>query len=504
MISGIIAANSSSERRCKVALLAAILLLTAAGPAIHLVSTIFYTAAVTFPAELANDRGSFYFASILFRGKSVGPVGPILVLSGIAGAVISAFQSNRRTLRIYAITLLTYLVTRLTFAVFVILFDFWRGPAPLYFEFFVIPLYAIFAVQFWGSAINCWRQLRGWAVQNNSVTELRIISACIILILMLAIGTSRRDFGFVYPPAPNRFTELLVENTGLPPGSAFRGRTATMTGRAITGNVNWLELHGLDGALAATARNELRLVGLNYFDIPTLFEYTPTISPAFYAVMTRLLALPGDRQMRNVIVTRQINSRVLAMLGVHFVITDRKYDGPARLRATDQIGGRKLFLYEIADPNLGDYSPTIVTQAGTAGAILDRLADPRFDPRREIIADIGDRIEGLVPALHARLDFDGASLKLHAESDGRSVLLLPLEFSSCIALRGPDAGKISIFRANLLETGVLFSRHVDVTLSVRTGAFLHPACRLRDFFETRELGIEKVPPQVAAPPRGNT
>ena len=73
------------------------------------------------------------------------------MIFGIAGAVLAALDQSRRTLRIFAITLLTYLGTRLTFAILIILFDFWRGPAPLYFEFYVIPLYAIFAALLLGA-----------------------------------------------------------------------------------------------------------------------------------------------------------------------------------------------------------------------------------------------------------------------------------------------------------------------------------------------------------------
>jgi len=492
-VSGIIAARNPAERLCKLALLGVIFLLTISGPAEYLVSTVLDTAAVTFPAELANDRATFFFASILFQGKAVGLAGPLLVLSAVAGAIISSSDRSRPTLRIFAITLLTYLGSRLTFAALVIAFDFWRGPAPLYFEFFTIPLYAIFAVLFYARMLERLWRAYGWIVPDHPALELRIVGVFIGLIFLLAIATSRRDYGFPYPPTANRLTEALAHDSALLPGSAYRGRTATMTGRAITGDVDWPQLHVGDVVLSATAGNEFRLVGLNYFNIPTLFQYTPTISPIFYAVMTRLLALPGDRQMRNIIVTRRINPRVLAMLGVRFVITDRPFAGEAQLRLTDRTGERDLFLYEIANPNLGNYSPILVKQADSASEILARMADPGFDPKREMLADVGGSTEGLTAARDVNIDFEGASLRLSAKSDARSVLLLPLEFSHCLVAESSGSSKIELFRANLLETGILFSGNLDVTLSVHTGAFLHPMCRLTDLLDARRLGIEKVP-----------
>src|SRR5208282_6819470 len=103
---------------------------------------------------------------------SVGPVGPLLILSGIAGAAIAAFDQTNRTLRIFAITLLTYLGSRLTFATLVIIFDFWRGPAALYFELFVIPLYAIFAALFWGRMLGMLWRKRGWILANKTGAEI--------------------------------------------------------------------------------------------------------------------------------------------------------------------------------------------------------------------------------------------------------------------------------------------------------------------------------------------
>jgi hypothetical protein len=390
-VSGTIAAASPAERRCKIVLFAAAgFFMLAAGPAIYLASTILDTAAVTFPNELANDRASFFFASILFHWKTVNPVGPLLMISAIAGAVLAVRDRAHRTLRIFAITLLTYLGSRLTFALLIIVFDYWRGPAALYFEFFVIPLYAIFAVLFWGRVFGIFWRSRGWVLPSSSGIEMTLVGTALLGIFGLVAITHRTGWGFPYPPKSTPITAILSQDTGLRLGAPFRGRTADMIGRSLDQNVDWLALHGIDGSLTNETGNELRLVGLHYFGIPGLFQYTPTISPFLYAVTSRLLGLPGDKQMRNVIVLRDINPRILATLGVRFVITDRKYDGPARLRTSVPVQDRKLFLYEIADPNLGNYSPTKVSRLATATDIITRLGNADFDPKAEIIADIVD------------------------------------------------------------------------------------------------------------------
>jgi hypothetical protein len=496
-VSGTIAAASPAERRCKIVLFAvAGFFMLAAGPAIYLASTILDTAAVTFPEELANDRGSFFFASILFHWKTINPVGPLLMISGIAGAVLAARDRTHRTLRVFAITLLTYLGSRLTFAVLIIIFDFWRGPAALYFEFFVIPLYAIFAALFWGRVAEIFWRSRGWILPSSSGIEMRLVGTALLAIFVLVGITHRTGWGFPYPPNSTPITALLSEDTGLRLGDPFRGRTADMIGRSVDRNVDWLALHGIDGSLTNETGNELRLVGLHYFGIPGLFQYTPTISPFLYAVTSRLLGTAGDKQMRNIIVLREINPRILAMLGVRFVITDREFDGAATLRASVPAKDFNLFLYEIGNPNLGNYSPTVVSKTSTATDIIARLASSEFDPTHEVIADIPGDAAGLLPARHARLSFYGDSLRLQAESDGRSILLLPLEFSQCLKAKPVANDKPILFRANLVGTGVLFSGAVDTMLSIRTGAFLHPACRLWDLFDARALGVGETPPKV--------
>ncbi len=499
-VSGTLAARSVAERRCKIALFVAALLLGAAGPAIYLIGTVLDTAAVTFPAELANNRATFFFASMLFHWKAVGPVGPLLMISAIAGAALAAFDRTQPTLRIFAITLLTYLGTRLTFAILIIMFDFWRGPAALYFEFFVIPLYAIFAVLFWARALERVWRMRRWDLPSGDAVEPWLVGAAVVTVTILALATSRRDYGFPYPPQPNQITDILARETGLQPGNVFRGRTADMIGQSLDRSIDWLDLHGIDGALAETTGNELRLVGLHYFEIPGLFQYTPTISPFLYAVTSRLLALPGDTQMRSTIVLRDFNPRILAMLGVRFVVTDRAYDGQADLRATVPGKDRTLYLYEIANPNAGDYSPTTVNRLATASDIIARLADPNFDPLRDVITDLPGDTSGLVAARNARLTFHGAALQIEAESDGRSLLLVPLEFSRCLEASVAAGEKPLLLRANLLETGVLFSGRLDATLAIRTGPFLDPACRLRDLLDARALRVGDVPPRAAKAP----
>jgi hypothetical protein len=497
IISGTIAAASSAERRFKIILVGIAALLLLSGPAIYFAGILLDTAAVVFNYELPNDRGTFFFTSILFHWRDFGPTGPLLLIFGVCGALLTAFDRKApRTLWVFSITLLTYLGSRLSFAVVIVLFDFWRGPAPLYFEFFVIPLYAIFAAQLFSRVIGTMWRFFDLPLADMASSAAALFGSGAALAVLLATHSTSPDHSFHFPPAETSITKYLATATGLQPNSVFQGRTVNMSPRSIDRKVSWQEVYDYDAGVWLATGNAMRTAGLHFFGVPALFEYTPTISPFFYALITRTLALPGENQMRNIIILRDIDPRILAMLGVRFVVTDREYSGPATLRMTLPTAQRTYFLYEIADPNLGNYSPTTFDHAATATDIIARIQNPAFDPHREVIGAVPDDTSQLVPASHATLTFLGDSLRLRAESSGRSVILLPLEFSHCLKASVRGSNEPLLFRANLLETGILFSGSLDITLALDTGPFLNPACRLRDFFEARALHVGDVPPRV--------
>jgi len=285
----------------------------------------------------------------------------------------------------------------------------------------------------------------------------------------------------------------LSEAIGIDDSRLFRGRALNMTGQAIARSVGWPELHTNDRAILDQSGNAMRLAGLTHFGVPVFFEYSPNMTPAFYAVATRLLALPVDRQMRNVTVLRRVDSRVLAMLGVRFVITDA---GVAPSDDVRPVGSQEgpLYLYEVNDVNVGDYSPTAVTVSRDAAETLRTIADAQFDPGREVVANSEIDAPRLSQASDVALSFDGTAFDVKARSQSNSIIVLPVEFSRCLTITSARSGSPKLFRANLAETGVLFSGDLDMTLAIRWGPFLNSTCRLRDLYDVNDLGIGRVPP----------
>jgi hypothetical protein len=100
---------------------------------------------------------------------------------------------------------------------------------------------------------------------------------------------------------------------------------------AMGASAHWLDLRELDGRRTQATGNDYHYIGLLTNSIPTLMEYNPSMSPAFFRMATRLLARSGDKQVRSVLVLRRANARILGLLGVHYVIADADEPPPLRL-----------------------------------------------------------------------------------------------------------------------------------------------------------------------------
>src|SRR5439155_23404955 len=126
----------------------------------------------------------------------------------------------------------------------------------------------------------------------------------------------------------------------------------------------------------------------------------------------------------------RFDARILAMLGVRFVIHESPISSAVR-RGEYAMAGRTLYLHEIGDPNIGTYSPTKVHVVATAKAAITLMARPELDLRRAAIVH-ESLPDDLVTATSDGLRVFRDALRVHAESRGTSLLVLPLEYSHCL------------------------------------------------------------------------
>jgi len=142
------------------------------------------------------------------------------------------------------------------------------------------------------------------------------------------------------------------------------------------------------------------------------------------------------------------------------------------------------YVYELPHPNLGNYSPTEVKTAVTGAEIAAMMAEPNFDFTRRVILS-AEISQPLVRARDMRLWPIRGGLHVSGHSDGSSLVVLPQQFSHCLR---PRDERVRLVRANLMMTGMIFSREVDTDIVFDYGIF-SPRCRSADLADMRQLDL---------------
>lgn len=141
-------------------------------------------------------------------------------------------------------------------------------------------------------------------------------------------------------------------------------------------------------------------------------------------------------------------------------------------------------IYELAHPNIGDFSPTEIVRADSATETMALLASPNFDFSRQAVieSEIG---APLVPARDMRMLRVRGGVHVSGKSNGTSLVILPQQFTHCFRARNE---RVRLVRADLMMTGVIFSRDLDTDILFDYGVF-SPGCRRADLADVHRLGM---------------
>jgi hypothetical protein len=146
-------------------------------------------------------------------------------------------------------------------------------------------------------------------------------------------------------------------------------------------------------------------------------------------------------------------------------------------------------LIELSKPNLATYSPTSVETRRDLSSMLDFVADDSIDLSKQAVAQ--EQVPGsLMPVRAVALSMAGKDLRVVADSDGRSLIVVPVEFSHCLDLieTPPEqGGGATALRIDGLLTGIVFAHHIDAVLSFRIGPLHNPTCRWADYRDLKVL-----------------
>jgi len=286
---------------------------------------------------------------------------------------------------------------------------------------------------------------------------------------------------------------LLKNEAAVRLGGIFKGYTATYisdgegTLRRLAPILNNPpRLNVLDYSVYTNSRLHLRIKTGNMhiytdlwnFGIPTLEEYGQWISRQLFLFVQTLLAPPEAQPFPSSVHIYKLDISVLRFLGVRFLITDTPLSDPSViLRASIEQPDLLLDLYEIKDANIATYSPTHPILVRSASDFFRRVREDPGQLRRNVF--VFEPIQGtFVSARDGIVTLIRGGIHLRAESDGRALLLLPIQYSHCFRVSGTE--NVKLHRANLIQTLVEFDRIVDVDIKMEFGLFGNSKCRIRD------------------------
>lgn len=342
------------------------------------------------------------------------------------------------------------------------------GPRINYFVWMLAPLYALGFVK-GVLLVFGWLKRVEWinATAKVKIARLALLSVSAPIVFFSPITSLRFSLD---EPTPISLDEIrterkIVESVSMNGDSRFRGRVAYL-----------MQQPNYPSAVVGR--------------VPLLNDYSHNLTPTGFLFNSDLLLDENTNQARLRFVFGPRNLMIYEMLGVRFVVLPQDFHfdpGQEVLFVGNEIEtGSQIF--ELPDPNLGNYSPTKILIRRSPRDASALLGSPGFDSRNEVIFE-DEFPRTLVAASSGEIRTSSGDLRITAKSEGVSILLLPLEYSTCLKVDQLDGGKgfLELRRANGLLTALIFDREIDAIVKLRFGLFENPTCRLDDLREFRRL-----------------
>lgn len=356
------------------------------------------------------------------------------------------------------------------------------GHAPMWASFFVLAL-IIAAIrmdqridELLQNASARYPLLTKWDVQARH----RMYAAgAAVLIVGVAVLQPKETHFSDYPGSQPASIELLRRTIGLAPGSPFRGRLATLLAWESPGPMTLLHFLDLLGNKYRRYLGNDHFIDVLPFNIPTLNQYGYWPSPPTFALFRVFFGRENEQFGRAWFLLTQFDLRMARLLGVRMVVTDSASIPGGTLIYETKAGDIFLRIFEIDKTNVGQYSPTHALFARSATEMVELLKAANFEPTRDVVVE-NAVLDDLQSANAVAVTVDrGPSMIVRASSPGHSLLVLPIEYSHCLQLH-TRIGQPQLIPVNLQQTGLLFDKAVEASITYKFGLFGASICRGED------------------------
>jgi hypothetical protein len=292
-----------------------------------------------------------------------------------------------------------------------------------------------------------------------------------------------------YPPKQTPSAELLAQDLGIARGGQFHGRLMTMVPGTLAGPVSPPMFYDILNKYRRILGNDFWVDPLA-FNVPMLNEFGHFSSPVTFAFDRIFFGKEGDAFDRTTIVLSRFDLRIARLVGVRMVATDASTIPGGALVYEAKAGDSDLRIFRIEDVNVGQYSPTRARQVRTAADAIESLKAADFDPKLDVAVE-REIADHLVAATSSAITLDrGPALVVHATSPGRSLLVLPFEFSHCLDI-DVTGGHGQLLPTNLQQIGLLFDGEIDARITYRFGLFHNSQCRIEDQRRADDLQLKE-------------
>ena len=420
---------------------------------------------------ISRTFGAFIYQAFFYNGDRYRVVKQIAFVIIVFYLISSLFNKAKRD---------SLFCSSLVAIFFVLSYRFWQtrwiqehGPALNYLTWFLVPIYATSLAGGLNHLLLYARKLiknRHVVEVSNVLTRSYFYMPLLIAILVATTISSVRDAGIhpgVIPVPMDKVEELLSKELGISDRSVYRGR--------LVNGEEWTEYQTL-------------IQGR----IPALNNYSHLISPFQYAFSQQFFFDPVQPQSRNHLVYANTNAHLYSLLGVQYLRLEWLGSPLSNLDETNSYPAVRYsendYLVKLKNVNLGNYSPTRVVVAQSLEESFRIMDKDSFAPMDEAI--VFKQLEtGFVRSGKTKLLVEGGDLRVVAESPGKSMIILPIEYSHCLKFKSnnENSNLRDFFRVDAILTGLIFENELDVTTKFRYGVFKNNNCRLKDLADFKSL-----------------
>jgi hypothetical protein len=271
--------------------------------------------------------------------------------------------------------------------------------------------------------------------------------------------------------------EFVAAHASIAPGQPFRGYVDDFyTGGDPTNKMldeilkHWHENMRLYGS-------GLHTFNWQAFSIPTLSQYNTFMTPEYFWLYSRLQNTDAQQQSVSMIALTHPNLKLLAAMGTRYLVVNDA-DPELDEKSREVYSWKDLRVRELSDPNLMSYSPVAISVVASWAAALKAMAQPAFDPHRQVVLDREPSLAGtILPAKTRDARFERGGFHIAVEAQGPSIILLPVQYSHCYRIA---RGRGQLVRANVVMTALLVDSSAEIDAEFKFGPFGHTSCRRRD------------------------